>query len=120
MEKIIKFGEIEIQKQKFHQHKGPISIQNIDFNKIVVSTKVSFGKKGFKYFIGYKNAKKIKPLCIFLPKMTAYRKDFDETKYISSLIKDYELLKKCHEILEKVKISTKKNLIVNQYIMKNI
>ena len=26
MEKtIIKFGDIEIQKQKFHQHKGPIS-----------------------------------------------------------------------------------------------
>ena len=28
MEKIIiKFGDIEIQKQKFHQHKGPISIK---------------------------------------------------------------------------------------------
>ena len=30
---------------------------------------VSFGKKGFKYFIGYKDAK-IRPLCIFLPKMS--------------------------------------------------
>ena len=28
MEKtIITFGDIEIQKQKFHQHKGPISIK---------------------------------------------------------------------------------------------
>ena len=28
MEKtIIKFGDIEIQKQKFHQYKGPISIK---------------------------------------------------------------------------------------------
>ena len=28
MEKtIIKFGDSEIQKQKFHQHKGPISIK---------------------------------------------------------------------------------------------
>ena len=43
---------------------------------------MSFGKKGFKYFIGNKNAKKIKPLCIFLPKMIGYRKDFDETKYM--------------------------------------
>ena len=25
---------------------------------------------------------KIKSLCIFLPKMTAYRKEFDETKYM--------------------------------------
>ena len=38
MEKtIIKFGDIEIEKQKFHQHKRPISIKNIDINKIVVS-----------------------------------------------------------------------------------
>ena len=32
--------------------------------------------------LGYKNAKKNKPLCIFLPKMNAYRKYFDETKYM--------------------------------------
>ena len=35
-----------------------------------------------------------KPSCLFLPKMTAYRKDVDETKYISFLIKDNELLEK--------------------------
>ena len=30
MEKtIIKFGDIEIQKQKFYKHKGPILIKNI-------------------------------------------------------------------------------------------
>ena len=103
---IIKFGDIEIKKQKFHQHKKPISIKNIDINKIVVSNKVSFGKKGFKYFIGYKDAK-IRPLCIFLPKMSAYRRDFDETKYMSFLIKDDELLEKYNEIWEKVKNSIK-------------
>ena len=55
MEKtILKFGETEIQKQ----HKRPISIKIIDINKIVTSNKVSFGKKGFKYFIGYKDSKK--------------------------------------------------------------
>ena len=52
MEKIIKFGDIEIQKQKYHQHKELISIKNLDINKIVVSNKVSFSKKGFKCFIG--------------------------------------------------------------------
>ena len=120
MEKLIKFCDIEIQKQKFHQHKEPFSIKNIDINKIVVSNKVFFGKKGFKYFIGYKNAKKIRSLCIFLPKMSAYRKDFDETKFISVLTKDDELLEKYNKIWKKLKISSKKNLIVNQYIMKNI
>ena len=27
MEKLIKFGHFEIQKQKFPQHKGPVSIK---------------------------------------------------------------------------------------------
>ena len=109
MEKIITFGDIEIRKQKFHQHNSPISIKNIDINKIVVSNeRVVSNKKGFKYFIGYKDAKKIKPLCISLPKMSAYRKDFDETKYISFLIKDDELLEKYNKILGKVKNILKK------------
>ena len=43
--KIVKFDDIEIEKYKFHQHKIPISINNIDINKIVVSNKFSFGKK---------------------------------------------------------------------------
>ena len=53
----------------------------------MVCNKVSFGKKGFKCFIDYKY-KRNRPLCIFIPKMSAYRRDFDETKYISFLIKD--------------------------------
>ena len=55
---IIKFGDIEIKKQIFHQSKKTIFIKDIDINKIAVSSKVSFGKKGFKYFMGYKDAKK--------------------------------------------------------------
>ena len=48
---IIKSGDIEMAKQKFHQHKRPILINNIDINKIVVSNEVSFGKKVFEYFM---------------------------------------------------------------------
>ena len=40
--------------------------------------------------------------------MSAYRRDFDETKYMSFLIKNNELLEKCNEIWEKVKKSIKK------------
>ena len=50
--KIIKFDDTEIEKYKSYQHKSPISIDNIDISKTVVSNKISFGKKGFKYFIG--------------------------------------------------------------------
>ena len=60
--------DTEIEKPKFHQYKRPISINNIDINKIVVSNKVSLGQNSFKYFIGYKDAKKIRSLCIFLSK----------------------------------------------------
>ena len=41
----INFGDIEIQKQKFLQHKGRISIKDIDINKVVITNMVSFGKK---------------------------------------------------------------------------
>ena len=79
----------------------------------MVSNKVAFNKKRFKYFIGYKDAKKTKLLCIFLPKMTVYRKDFDETKYISFLIKDNELLEKYNEIWKKFSNVIKKEFESN-------
>ena len=47
----IKIDDTEIEKYKFHQYKSPISINNVDINKIVVSNKVSFNKNDFKYFI---------------------------------------------------------------------
>ena len=52
--------------------------------------------------------------------MSAFRKDFDKTKYMSFLIKDDELLEKLKKFCKKFKIASKRNLIVNQYIKKNI
>ena len=83
-------------------------MENYKLKKVVVSNKVSFVKIGLKYFIGYKNDKKIRPLCIFLPKMSACRTDFDETKYISFFIRDDELLEKYNDIWEQVKNSIRK------------
>ena len=54
--KIIKFDDTEIEEFEFHQHKSPISINDINIDKIVVSDKLPFGKQDFKYFIGYKDA----------------------------------------------------------------
>ena len=60
MEKtIIKFGNIEIKKQKFHQHKRPISIKNIDINKVVVSNKVFLEKKDLNISLSTKMLKKL-------------------------------------------------------------
>ena len=62
--KIIKFDDTEIEEYEFHQHKSPISINNIGIDKIVVSNKFPFGKQHFKHFTGYKDAKNIIRLCI--------------------------------------------------------
>ena len=40
--------------------------------------------------------------------MSAYRRDFSETKYISFLVKDSELLEQYNEVWEKIKNSIKK------------
>ena len=53
--KILKLDDTEIDEYKFQQCKSPISINAIDFNKILVSSKFPFGKQYFKYFIGYKD-----------------------------------------------------------------
>ena len=66
---IITFGNIEVAKHKFHQHKMPILIYDRSIDRIVVPNKVPIGRKGFKYFIGYEiDYKKVKPLCVMHPK----------------------------------------------------
>ena len=72
---------------KFYQHKSTISINKTYINKMVVLDKISFGKKDFRNFISYKTGKKFRTLCILLLKMSAYRRDFDETEYMSFLYK---------------------------------
>ena len=85
--KIIKFDETEIEKCEFYQHESPNLIGNRDNNKIVVSNEASFGKNDFKIFIGYKDAKRIRLLGIFFPKISTYRRDFDKTKCMYFLTK---------------------------------
>ena len=80
-----------------------ISIYNVNPNRIVVSNKVPFGKKDLKYFIGnIYDDEKVMSLFIMLPKMSAYRKDFDGTKYMSFLIKGNKLSENYKEIWDQV------------------
>ena len=55
----------ESKNKNFRKNKRPISKKTIDIDKIVVFNNVSLGKKGFKYFTGYKDAKQITSLCSF-------------------------------------------------------
>ena len=61
---ITKLDDTEIEEYKFHQYKSPVSINNLGFNKILIS-RFPFGKQDLKYFIGCKDNKEIRPLRIF-------------------------------------------------------
>ena len=96
--KMINFDDTEIKKYKFHQNKSPISINDKDIKKIVVSNKFPFGKSDFRYFIYYIDNKKIRSLCKFFPKVSAYRKDFDESECMCFMIKEEKVFDKYLEI----------------------
>ena len=50
----------------------------MDTEKVLVSKKISFGEKSYKYFIGYLYGNhKVKPLHIMLSKTSAYVKSYD-------------------------------------------
>ena len=69
MEKtIIKFEDIEIEEQKFHQYKRSIPIKKIDINNIVVSNKTSFGKKVLNVSLAIKMLKKLDVYAYFFQK----------------------------------------------------
>ena len=58
----------------------------------MISSKFSLGKNGCKYFITYKDNKKVKPFCIMLSKIGWYAKSFGETKHMYILIKEDKFL----------------------------
>ena len=84
---ILIFSDIGIQKP-FHYPKNLFWVDYVDTAKPLISSKVSFGKRGYKHSIGYKNDDyKIKPLWIILPKMSGYLKSLFKQN-MSSLIKN--------------------------------
>ena len=70
---ILTFEDIEIEKKNLYHNNTPIFLRDVDIEK--VCNKISFGKKNYKYFIGYLyNGNKFKPLNIMLHKTSAYLK----------------------------------------------
>ena len=116
----MKFDDTEIEEYEFHQYKTPISINDTDINKIVVYNKLPFGKQDFKYFIGYKDAKKL------------YFHEYSVQKWVyidETLIKlntcvflktHENFFDKYNKMWGKVCNIIKKNLIDNLYVIKII
>ena len=49
---ILMFGDTEIEKKKTY-NKTPNFGGDVDIEKVLVSNKIYFGEKKYKYFIGY-------------------------------------------------------------------
>ena len=67
-------------------------MEDVDIEKVLVSNKISFGKKNYSYIISYLyNDNKIKPLNIMLPKTSTYVKGYNrQTKWMYFFIEDDE------------------------------
>ena len=50
---ILTLGDIKIEKNKFYHNKTPMFLKDVDTEKVLVSNKISFGEKNYKYFISY-------------------------------------------------------------------
>ena len=101
---MVKFGRIEIAKEKFYAIKKPIKIWDGNIDNIAIS-KLLKTKTNSKYLIGHLD-KDIRPLVLIMPKMREYVKTFKVEDTISKLISfhinDVKLLEKCKAIWTKI------------------
>ena len=89
------FGGEKVKQSDFYK----IEIDDIDYNKILVSKKEPYGtNKSIKYFIGCNDDDVIRPLCIRLPQLIGYVKCFDINKTMSFKAIYKKLLKKYAQI----------------------
>ena len=75
--KKIKFEDKEVNKKEFYSSKQAISLDSVDLDKVVVSSKWKINETTYKYLCGYLNNYVIQPLCVTLPQMNGYIKYFD-------------------------------------------
>ena len=77
----INFDDRKIKKKVFYRSRKLFSMNDIDINKILISKEVVYGtKNSLKYFNGYIDEDNvIKPLCLKLPQMIGYLKEFDDS-----------------------------------------
>ena len=78
--KTLKFSNIRLNKETFHEYKEAIDLFSVNADQIVVSNKLKHNNESFKHFIGYHyaNSEIVKPLCIILPRMSGYIKYIED------------------------------------------
>lgn len=66
----------------------PLYIDQVNIGKIVIPDELPFIKNDTKYLIDYKNNGEVTALCVLLPKMSRYVKNFDDAKTMSLLVEN--------------------------------
>ena len=112
--KKIKSGDKEIDKKEFYSSKQAISLDSVDFDKIVVSSKWKINETTYKYLCAYLNNDVIQPLCVILPQMNGYIKHFDNRgKNVTFVTDNVKLYDKYNEIWEVIRKLLKVKFAVN-------
>ena len=112
--KKIKFGDKEVDKKEFYSSKQAISLDSVDLDKIVVSSKWKINEITYKYLCGYFNNDVIQPLCVILPQMHGYIKYFDNGGKNMTFVTDNEkVYDKYNEIWEVIRKLFKVKFAVN-------
>ena len=97
--KNIIFSDKKISKINIQKNKKLFKIDEIDFDKILISKKESYGtQNSLKYFTGYDDDSAIRQLCIKLPQIIGFVKCFDSKKTMSFKATYKKLLKKYTKI----------------------
>ena len=110
----IKFGDKEVDKKEFYSSKQAISLDSVDLDKIVASSKWKINETTYKYLCGYLNNDVIQPLCVILPQMNGYIKYFDNGGKNMIFVMDNEkVYDKYNEIWEVIRKLLKVKFTVN-------
>ena len=70
--KKINFGDKEVNKKELYLSKQAISLDSVDLDKIVVSSKWKINETTYKYLCGCLNNDVIQPSCVILSQMNGY------------------------------------------------
>ena len=98
-----KFRRQKNRQKIFYNNKKQFNIKDLDINKILISKPESYDKNNVrKYIIGYSD-NTMRPLQLFLPKMTGYLNIFENgTRKISFLTDNNEFLERYTTIWKKI------------------
>ena len=104
----IKNSNYKKDKCYFQKDKKPINITKVvKIDKIVLSTKTSYGEQGAnKYYVAYINGG-LKPLHIIIKDIRLYTNDMDVLANDNELLKDIEIWNKTEVLLNRVALNKK-------------